>query len=54
MGGRLIIPLDDPEAGEGKQTMTEVRRMDETTFTRQTHRAFAFVPMLTARSGAEG
>ena len=54
VGGRLIIPLDDPEAGEGKQTMTEVRRMDETTFTRQTHGAFAFVPMLTARSGAAG
>ena len=54
VGGRLIIPLDDPQAGEGKQTMTEVRRVDESTFTRQTHGAFAFVPMLTARSGATG
>ena len=51
IGGKLIIPLDDPEAGEGKQTMTEVRRVEENTFTRQTHGAFAFVPMLAARSG---
>ena len=51
VGGRLIIPLDDAAAGEGKQTMTEVLRVDETTFTRQTHGTFAFVPMLEARSG---
>ena len=54
VGGRLIIPLDDPTAGEGKQTMTEVLRVDETTFTRQTHGTFAFVPMLEARSGVRG
>ena len=54
VGGRLIIPLDDPEAGEGKQTMTEVKRVDETHFTRRTHGTFAFVPMLAARSGAQG
>jgi len=51
VGGRLIIPLDDPAAGEGKQIMTEMRRVGEDTFTRQTHGAFAFVPMLAARSG---
>ena len=34
--------------------MTEVRRMDEETFTRRTHGTFAFVPMLAARSGAQG
>lgn len=51
IGGRLIIPLDDPEAGEGKQIMTEVRRIEEGTFAKQTHGAFAFVPMLAARSG---
>ena len=54
VGGRLIIPLDDPGAGEGKQIMTEMRRVDDSTFTRQTHGTFAFVPMLTARSGAAG
>ena len=51
IGGRLIIPLDDPSAGEGKQVMTEVRRVEEDTFTKQTHGTFAFVPMLVARSG---
>ncbi len=51
IGGRLIIPLDDPNVGEGKQVMTEVRRVEESTFTRQTHGTFAFVPMLAARSG---
>lgn len=51
IGGRLIIPLDDPNAGEGKQVMTEVRRVAEDTFTKQTHGTFAFVPMLSARSG---
>lgn len=51
IGGRLIIPLDDPEVGEGHQIMTEVRRVEETKFTRQTHGKFAFVPMLAARSG---
>jgi len=54
IGGRLIIPLNDAEAGEGKQTMTEVLRVDETTFTRRTHGTFAFVPMLAARSGMSG
>ena len=54
VGGRLIIPLDDPSAGEGKQIMTEMRRVDDSTLTRQTHGTFAFVPMLTARSGAAG
>jgi len=38
--------------GEGKQVMTEVRRLEEATFTRQTHGTFAFVPMLAARSGS--
>lgn len=51
VGGRLIIPLDDPSAGEGKQIMTEVHRIDEDTLTRRTHGTFAFVPMLAARSG---
>ena len=32
--------------------MTEMRRVDDSTFTRQTHGTF--VPMLTARSGAAG
>ena len=50
-GGKLIIPLDDPAAGEGKQVMTEVKRVDAETFTKRTHGTFAFVPMLAARSG---
>jgi len=50
-GGKLIIPLDDPAAGEGKQVMTEVQRVDAETFTKRTHGTFAFVPMLAARSG---
>ena len=54
IGGKLIIPLDDASAGEGKQTMTEVCRVDEGTFTKQTHGTFAFVPMLAARSGLSG
>lgn len=54
IGGKLIIPLDDTSAGEGKQTMTEVCRVDEGTFTKQTHGTFAFVPMLAARSGLSG
>lgn len=51
IGGRLIIPLDDASAGDGKQVMTEVRRTGEETFTKRTHGTFAFVPMLAARSG---
>jgi protein-L-isoaspartate(D-aspartate) O-methyltransferase len=51
IGGRLIIPLDDASAGDGKQVMTEVRRIEEGTFAKQTHGTFAFVPMLAARSG---
>ena len=48
------MPVDEASAGEGKQIMTEMRRVDDSTLTRQTHGTFAFVPMLTARSGAAG
>ncbi|MDG2426175.1 MAG: protein-L-isoaspartate(D-aspartate) O-methyltransferase [Flavobacteriales bacterium] len=49
IGGRIIIPIDDASAGEGVQIMTEVRRVGQKKFTRQTHGHFAFVPMLASR-----